>query len=346
MTAFNDTFLKACRQQPVDHTPVWFMRQAGRYQPEYQKIKEKYSIQEISTIPEVCVEVTLLPVQQFDIDAAIIFSDILIPLGPMGISFEYKAGYGPLIHNPVRSQTDVDSLRTIEVAEELAFTGRALQMLRQELSIPCIGFVGGPFTLVSYMIEGGPSKSYTRLKSLMYNNPATWHKLLDKLATTMGEYLVFQIDNGAMAVQIFDSWIGILDLDDYREYVYPHMQKMIGLVKGRHAEVPLILFGINAAHLNTTFKELGADVVGIDWKTDLMTTWQELNFEVAVQGNLDPTALFAPWEVLATKARRILDAVNGRPGHIFNLGHGILPGTPVENVQCLAEFVKQYTAKS
>ncbi len=345
MTTFNDNFLRACKREQTDHTPVWFMRQAGRYQPEYQQIKEKYSIQQISTIPEVSAEVTLLPVQQFDLDAAIIFSDILIPLGPMGISFEYKGGYGPLIHNPVRSAADVDKLRLIEVAEELAFTGKALQILKSELSIPCIGFVGGPFTLASYMIEGGPSKNYLRLKDMMYNHPQTWHDLLAKLAVTMGNYLNFQIDSGAMAVQIFDSWIGILDADDYREYVYPHMQKMVGIIKEQHPAVPLILFGVNAAHLNHYFKELGAGVVGIDWKTNLAAAWQEMNYEVAVQGNLDPTALFANWPVLEAKAKKILDSVPDRPGHIFNLGHGILPGTPVDNVRRLAEFVHAYTRK-
>lgn len=343
MAIFNDTFLKACRREKTDYTPVWFMRQAGRYQKEYQKIKKKYSIKEISTIPEVSTEVTLLPVAQFELDAAIIFSDILIPLEPMGISFEYKAGYGPLIHNPISKNGDVDKLRMVDVQEELSFTGKALQMLKQELSIPCLGFVGGPFTLASYMIEGGPSKSYIKLKEVMYNNSGTWHSLLDKLATIMGEYLNFQIDSGAMAVQIFDSWIGILDADDYRQYVYPHMQKMVAIIKERHAAVPLILFGVNASHLNPYFKQLGADVVGIDWKTDLANAWKDMNYEVAVQGNLDPTALFADWPVLESKTKTILDSVKGRAGHIFNLGHGILPGTPVEHVKKLAEFVHNYT---
>ncbi len=346
MTAFNDNFLRACRREPTDHTPVWFMRQAGRYQPEYRKIKEKYSIKQISTIPEVSAEVTLLPVQQFALDAAIIFSDILIPLGPMGISFEYKGGYGPLIHNPVRNAADVGKLHRIDVAEALSFTGKALQILKNELSIPCIGFVGGPFTLASYMIEGGPSKSYIKLKEMMYNESRTWHNLLDKLAVTMGEYLTFQIASGAMAVQIFDSWIGILDVDDYREYVYPHMQKMIAIVKEKHPAVPLILFGVNAAHLNPFFKELGADVVGIDWKTDLAAAWQEMDYAVAVQGNLDPTALFANWPVVEAKAKKLLTSVKGRAGHIFNLGHGILPGTPVENVRQLAKFVHTYTRQA
>lgn len=342
--SFNDTFLRACRMEPTDHTPVWFMRQAGRYQQAYQEIKKKYSIIDISTIPEVSFEVSMLPVQQFDLDAAIIFSDILIPLGPMGISFEYKAGYGPLIHNPIQTQADVDKLKLIDPALELSFTGKAHQLLRNELDIPCIGFVGAPFTLASYMIEGGPSKNYIKVKKMMYNQPKVWHNLLDKLATVMGHYLNFQIESGAMAVQVFDSWIGLLDEADYKEYVYPHMEKLTEIVKTKNPSVPLILFGVNASHLSSHFKQLKADVVGVDWKTDLMQAWEKLNFEVAVQGNLDPTALFADWSVLEQKAKSILDSVQGRPGHIFNLGHGILPETPVENVQQLASFVRNYKA--
>ena len=340
--AFNDTFLKACRMEPTDHTPVWFMRQAGRYQQAYQEIKKKHSIIDISTKPEVCFEVTMLPVQQFDLDVAIIFSDILIPLGPMGISFEYKLGYGPLIHNPIKSQADVDKLKIIDPAQELAFTGEAHSMLRKELDIPCIGFVGAPFTLASYMIEGGPSKSYVKIKSLMYNQPKVWHNLLDKLAIVMGNYLNFQIESGAMAVQVFDSWIGILDEADYKEYVYPHMEKLTEIVKSKYPTTPLILFGVNASHLSPYFKKLKADVVGIDWKTDLMQAWKGLDFKVAVQGNLDPTALFADWPVIEKKAKAILDSVNNKPGFIFNLGHGILPETPVENVKQLATFVQNY----
>ncbi len=340
--AFNDTFLKACRMEPTGHTPVWFMRQAGRYQAAYQEIKKKLSIIDISTKPEVCFEVTMLPVQQFDLDAAIIFSDILIPLGPMGISFEYKLGYGPLIHNPIKSQSDVDKLKVIDPAQELAFTGEAHSMLRKELDIPCLGFVGAPFTLASYMIEGGPSKNYIKVKQMMYNQPKVWHKLLDKLAEVMGNYLNFQIESGAMAVQVFDSWIGILDEADYKEYVLPHMEKLTEIVKSKNPATPLILFGVNASHLAPYFKKLKADVIGIDWKTDLMKAWEALNFEVAVQGNLDPTSLFANWEVLESKAKSILDSVKNRPGFIFNLGHGILPETPVENVKKLASFVRNY----
>ncbi len=342
---FNSTFLDACKQQEVSYTPVWLMRQAGRYQASYRKLKEKYSIIDISTIPEVCAQVTLEPIKQFHLDSAIVFSDILIPLKPMGISFEYKAGYGPLIHNPVTGQQDVDNLKPVIPEQDLKFTGDALQILEQELTVPCIGFVGAPFTLASYLIEGGPSKNYIKLKSFMYNQTQAWNALMDKLATDMGNYLNFQIESGAAAVQIFDSWIGILDQVDYQTYVYKHMQKLLQIVKAKHPDTPLILFGVNTAHLLADFKSLQPDVIGIDWKTDLMQAWQNLNFEVAVQGNLDPTVLFASKNIIKEKAKRILDSVNNRAGHIFNLGHGILPGTPEDNVKFLVDFVHEYSAR-
>ncbi len=342
----NTTFLDAIAHRSTAYTPVWLMRQAGRYQAAYRKIKEKYSIIDISTIPELCAQVTLLPIEQFALDSAIVFSDILIPLKPMGISFEYKAGYGPLIHNPVKNAEDVQQLRPIVPEEDLSFTGKALQILKKELTVPCIGFVGAPFTLASYLIEGGPSKSYIKLKSFMYNQTPAWNALMDKLATDMADYLNFQIESGAAVVQIFDSWIGILDQSDYQTYIYPHMEKMIQAVKTRHPETPLILFGVNTAHLLTTFKSLQPDVIGVDWKTDLMQAWQRLGMnEVAVQGNLDPTVLFASKNIIQEKAKRILDSVGNRAGHIFNLGHGILPGTPEDNVKFLVDFVHEYSAR-
>lgn len=341
--SFNDTFLKACRREKTPYTPIWLMRQAGRYQKEYMKIKEKYSIIDISTIPEVSAEVTLLPIQQFDLDAAIIFSDILIPLGPMGISFEYKKGYGPLIHNPIKSVADVEKLKLIDPSEALTFTGKALQLLKKELNVPCIGFVGAPFTLASYMIEGGPSKNYEKMKAFMYNQSKDWHKLMDKLATVMANYLNFQIESGAMAVQVFDSWVGALDRDDYTEYVLPHMKKITAIVKEKNPSTPFISFGVNSSHLLDLIKTTGPDVIGIDWKTNLAQAWENLNYETAIQGNLDPTALFAKWDIIEKKTKKILDTVKGKPGHIFNLGHGILPGTPVENVKNLCAFVHNYT---
>jgi len=345
MTTFNDTFLRACRKEDVSHTPVWFMRQAGRYQADYRELKKKYSIIDICKIPEVCAEVTFSPVNQFALDAAIVFSDIMIPLEPMGISFEYKPGVGPVIHNPIASKADVDRLKTIDPDSDLKYTGDALGILKKGLNIPCLGFVGAPFTLASYMIEGGPSKSYAKLKAFMYNQTANWHLLMDKLTVAMTDYLLYQQESGASALQIFDSWVGILSVQDYREYVYPHMEKMMQTLKSK-TDVPIILFGTNTSHLLQDFRKTGPDVIGIDWKTDINAAWADLDHSVAVQGNLDPTLLFGEWSLIEQRTKAILDSVGGRNGHIFNLGHGILPGTPEENVRRLADYVRAYSART
>ena len=291
-------------------------------------------------IPEVCTEVTLLPIQQFGFDAAIVFSDIMIPLQPMGMDFEYKPGVGPVIHNPIQSKKDVENLKNLDLGKDLQFTGKSLQMLKQELEVPCIGFVGGPFTLASYMLEGGPSKSYAKMKSFMYRESESWHLLMKKLANNMAEYLLFQIENGAMAVQVFDSWVGSLSKEDYQEFVFPHMHEMISYLKSKTG-VPVILFGTNTAHLLGDFQKTGADVIGIDWKTNIVDAWTGLNHEVAVQGNLDPTLLFADWTLLEKRTTKLLNSVKDQPGYIFNLGHGILPKTPVENVKGVVDLVKR-----
>lgn len=339
MTTFNDRFLKACRRESTDRPPVWFMRQAGRYQEKYRAIRKKHSLVDICKIPEVCAEVTLLPIQQFGFDAAIVFSDIMIPLEPMGIDFEYKSGVGPVIHNPIESKRDVEQLKDLDFGKDLLYTGESLGILKRELNVPCLGFVGAPFTLASYMLEGGPSKSYIKLKKFMYQQSEAWHLLMDKLSYNMADYLLFQVESGAMAVQIFDSWVGILNQDDYREYVFPHMQKMIAYLKEK-TNVPVVLFGTNSSHLLMDMKACGADVVGIDWKTDMAAAWKEMNYEVAVQGNLDPTLLFADWKLIEQKAQQLLDSMPKQPGFIFNLGHGILPTTPEENVERLVKLVQ------
>ncbi len=339
MTAFNDRFLKACRKEQVDRPPVWFMRQAGRYQEKYRAIRKKHSLVDICKIPEVCAEVTLLPIQQFGFDAAIIFSDIMIPLEPMGIDFEYKPGVGPIIHNPIRSKADVENLKTLDFGKDLQYTGEGMRILRKELNVPCLGFVGAPFTLASYMLEGGPSKNYIKMKSFMYQETEAWHTLIKKLAVNMADYLLFQVESGAMAVQIFDSWVGSLSQEDYREYVLPHMKEMVAHIKAK-TNVPVVLFGTNSSHLLLDMQSTGADVIGIDWKTDLATAWQSMNYEVAVQGNLDPTLLFADWSLIETRAKQLLNTVQNRPGFIFNLGHGILPGTPEDNVGRLVNLVQ------
>lgn len=339
MTAFNDRFLKACRQEETDRPPVWFMRQAGRYQEKYRAIRKKHTLVEICKIPEVCAEVTLLPIEQFCFDAAIVFSDIMIPLEPMGIDFEYKEGVGPVINNPIKNKKDVENLKDLDFGKDLLYTGESLGILRKALNVPCLGFVGAPFTLASYMLEGGPSKSYIKMKSFMYQETEAWDMLMDKLAKNMAQYLLFQVESGAMAVQIFDSWVGILNREDYCEYVLPHMQKMVEEIKSA-TNVPVVMFGTNSSHLLQDMKTTGADVIGIDWKTDMPSAWKELNYEVAVQGNLDPTLLFADWELIETRAKKLLDSMPNRPGFIFNLGHGILPKTPEENVRKLVNLVQ------
>lgn len=339
MTAFNDRFLKACKQIPTDRPPVWFMRQAGRYQEKYRAIRKKYSLVDICKIPEVCAEVTLLPIEQFGFDAAIIFSDIMIPLEPMGIDFEYKPGIGPVIHNPIQSMRDVEKLKDLDFGSDLQYTGEGMRLLKAALNVPCLGFVGAPFTLASYMLEGGPSKNYIKMKSFMYAQTEAWHALMKKLSTNMAEYLLFQVESGAMAVQIFDSWVGALSKEDYLEYVFPHMQVMVEMIKAK-TDVPVIMFGTNSSHLLEEMKSTGADVIGIDWKTDLMQAWNQMNFEVAVQGNLDPTLLFGDWSLIEQRAKKLLEEVNNRPGFIFNLGHGILPGTPEENVRRLVNLAQ------
>src|SRR5690554_5104258 len=339
MTAFNDRFLKACRQEETDRPPVWFMRQAGRYQEKYRAIRKKHTLVEICKIPEVCAEVTLLPIEQFGFDAAIVFSDIMIPLEPMGIDFEYKEGVGPVINNPIKNKKDVENLKDLDFGKDLLYTGESLGILRKALNVPCLGFVGAPFTLASYMLEGGPSKSYIKMKSFMYRETEAWHLLMDKLAKNMAQYLLFQVESGAMAVQIFDSWVGILNREDYREFVLPHMKKMVEEIKSA-TNVPVVMFGTNSSHLLQDMKSTGADVIGIDWKTDMPKAWEELNYEVAVQGNLDPTLLFAEWELIETRAKKLLDSMPNRPGFIFNLGHGILPKTPEENVRRLVNLVQ------
>jgi uroporphyrinogen decarboxylase len=339
-------FLRACRRQPVDATPIWLMRQAGRYMIEYRTLREKYTILEIIKTPELAVEVTMQPINAFDLDAAIIFADILPPLEGMGLNLEFVKGEGPLIHNPVRTRADVDALRTPAPEEALWFTLDAIRLARKELDprgIPLIGFSGAPFTVASYAIEGGSSRNYVHAKGMMMGDPETWHKMMDKLATVVGEYLRAQAQAGAQVLQVFDSWIGALSPDDYRQHVLPYSRRAIEIAS--EAGVPIIHFGTETAGILELIKETGGDVIGVDWRIDLDTAWQRLGDDVAIQGNLDPISLFAPWPELKKRAQRVLDQAGGRPGHIFNLGHGILPQTSVENVKRLVDFVHEYTLK-
>ena len=337
----NDLFLKACRREPVEYTPVWFMRQAGRYMQEYRDIRRRNTLLEICKTPELAVEVTLQPVKRLGVDAAILFSDLLVPLDPLGISFDFKQGEGPSISNPIRSQGDIDALRQVEPQESLAFTLDAIRMLRDELKVPLIGFAGAPFTLASYAIEGGPSKNFEHTKALMYENPTAWHKLANKLAVCIKDYLSAQVEAGVEAVQLFDSWAGALSPSDYREFAAPYSQDILSSLQC--TGVPRIHFGTGTAGLLSEMR-LESDVLGLDWRVDLDEVWNILGPNVAIQGNLDPLALLAPREVMKLKADEVIARASNRNGHIFNLGHGILPQTDVDDVAALVEHVHQVSS--
>ncbi len=343
--AMNDRFLKACRREEVDCTPVWFMRQAGRYMAEYRAIRAKHTLLEICQQPELATEVTLQPVRALGVDAAILFADILLPLMPMGINLEFAKGEGPIIHNPIRSRADVEALRTVEPRESLAHVLKAVRLVRRELDgqVPLIGFAGAPFTLASYIIEGGSSRNFTKTKRLMYDDARTWHSLLSKLGCVITDYLTAQVQAGAQAVQLFDSWVGALSPGDYAEYVLPHSRFVIEQVQ--RAGVPLIHFGTDTTALLPLMKEAGGDVIGLDWRMPLDWGWNILGDDVAIQGNLDPVALFAPRNVLENKVKVVLEQAANQPGHIFNLGHGILPETPVENVKAVVEMVHEFSKR-
>ncbi len=336
-STFNDRFLRACRRQEVDTTPIWLMRQAGRYQPEYRKLREKYPMLELCTTPELAAEVTLLPLRRFELDAAILFSDLTIPFLAMGVPFTLKENVGPVIAKPLQTEEDVNALRIMEPEEDLPFVGESIRILRRELHVPLIGFAGAPFTLAAYLVEGGPSRDYSRVRALMYRQPELWSKLLHILAQNVTRFLKAQIEAGAQAVQLFDSWVGALSPDAYRRYLLPVMQEIVGALKPLGA--PIIYFGTGTASLLEAMRETGADVIGVDWRVSLDEAWKRLDYACAIQGNLDPAVMLASPEVVRAEAKEILRRAGGHPGHIFNLGHGVLPETPVENVQVLIDTV-------
>jgi uroporphyrinogen decarboxylase len=338
-------FLRACQRQPVDATPIWLMRQAGRYMPEYRALREKHPFLKMVKTPELACEVTLQPIKAFELDAAIIFADILPPLEGMGLRLEFVAGDGPVIRNPIRSAADVRALRTPPAEESLPYTLEAIRLVRRELEsrgLPLIGFSGAPFTLAAYAIEGGGSANHTLAKTFMMTEPAAWHELMSKLAEVVGGYLLAQAAAGAQALQLFDSWVGQLSPADYRERVLPYSRRALEIAS--QAGAPLIHFGTNTGGMLELIAEAGGNVIGVDWRLPLDAAWGRLPGR-AVQGNLDPVALLAPWEALEKRAAQVLDAARGRPGHIFNLGHGILQGTPVDNVRRLVDFVHLQTEK-
>jgi uroporphyrinogen decarboxylase len=335
-------FLRACRREPVDATPIWLMRQAGRYMAEYRALRERFGILDLIKQPELACEVTLQPINAFDLDAAIIFADILPPLEGMGLSLEFVRGEGPLIHNPVRTVADIERLRVPSPEEVLPFTLEAIRLSRAELDphgIPLIGFSGAPFTLACYAVEGGASRNQARVKQLMMSEPVAWDLLMTKLSTVTGEYLLAQARAGAQALQLFDSWCGELSPADYANHVLPYTRRTIEIAKA--AGMPIILFGTGTGGLLELMATAGPDVIGVDWRICLGTAFDRLGPEIAVQGNLDPIALLATWEATRERAQTVLDQSDGRPGHIFNLGHGILPQTPVDNVRRLVDFVHE-----
>jgi uroporphyrinogen decarboxylase len=335
----NDRFLRACRLEPVDATPVWFMRQAGRYMSDYRALRRRYSLLDICRNPELAVAVTLQPVDLIDVDAAILFSDLLIPFTPMGLDFDFVKGEGPSIENPIRTAADVERLRRFEPRESLAHVLETIRILRTELDgrVPLIGFGGAPFTLAAYAIEGGPSTNYARTKAFMYSQPEAWHRLCDRFATMMADYLKAQVEAGVQALQIFDSWAGALGRADYREFALPHTSRILSALES--TGVPLIHFGVGTTAILRDIVEAGGNVIGLDWRQPLDEAWAVVGYDRAVQGNMDPTLLLGPEDRIFAVADDILRRAGGRPGHIFNLGHGVLPNTSIEQVQALAKHV-------
>jgi uroporphyrinogen decarboxylase len=321
------------------------MRQAGRYMAEYRAVRKNYTLVEICKTPDVAAEVTITAAEKLGVDAAIIFADLLLPLEVMGLPFRFEAGEGPVIENPIRTAKDVDKLRT-DRAAELGYVSQSVGLVAKHFGekMPVIGFCGAPFTLASYMIEGGGSRNYLLTKKMMYSQTAAWQKLMGKLVDVLAFYAAEQVTAGADALQVFDSWVGCLSVEDYRQYVQPFATDLIQRLK--KTGVPLIYFGTDTATLLPSMKQTGADVMGVDWRFPLEQAWESLDFQGAVQGNLDPVLLFASQEELRARTRAILRQAGGRNGHIFNLGHGILPETPVENVQALVEFVHEISAKN
>jgi uroporphyrinogen decarboxylase len=344
MSAPESHFVRACKGQPTPLTPVWFMRQAGRYMAEYREVRKHHSIVEICKTPELAAQVTIAAAEILGVDAAIIFADLLLPLEVMGIPFHFQAGEGPVIEKPVRTAADVHALR-VDLAGDLNYVAESVRLVGQHFGskLPVIGFCGAPFTLASYMIEGGGSRNYVETKKLMYRTPDAWDEVMAKLVSVLGDYVIEQARGGADVVQIFDSWVGCLGPADYRRFVLPRTKELVQRVK--HAGVPVIYFGTDTATLLPAMKETGADVIGVDWRIPLDAAWKSIGNHGAIQGNLDPVVLFANKKEIHAQAEDVLQRAGGRPGHIFNLGHGILPDTPVDHVKDLCDFVHHYSAK-
>ncbi|MBQ4842924.1 uroporphyrinogen decarboxylase [Bacillus safensis] len=340
---FNDTFLKACKGEKTDHVPVWYMRQAGRSQPEYRALKEKYGLFEITHQPELCAYVTRLPVEQYGVDAAILYKDIMTPLPAIGVDVEIKNGIGPVIDAPIRSKADIERLGELHPEEDLPYVLDTIQLLtKEQLNVPLIGFAGAPFTMASYMIEGGPSKNYHKTKALMFSDPEAWMLLMNKLADMTITYIRAQVKAGVSAFQIFDSWVGALNAADYRTFIKPVMQRIFTELKSEN--VPMIMYGVGASHLAKDWHDLPLDVVGLDWRMSVDEARKE-GLTKTLQGNLDPTILLAPWEVIEERAKDILDQGMKSDHFIFNLGHGVFPDVSPDTLKKLTDFIHDYSAK-
>jgi len=340
---FNDTIIRAYKGEQTDYTPTWYMRQAGRSQPEYLKLKEKYSLFEITHQPELGAYVTRLPVENYDLDAAILYKDIMTPLPSMGIDVEIKSGIGPVIDNPIRNYKDVENLGTLNPKADISYVLDTIRLLTEEqLEVPLIGFSGAPFTLASYMIEGGPSKNYSKTKALMYREPEVWFALMDKLADMIITYVKAQVEAGVSAIQIFDSWVGSLNAADYQVFIKPVMTRIF--TELRKLNVPLILFGVGARHLLPEWNDLPVDVIGLDWRTSI-TEAREMGVTKVLQGNLDPTILLTDWETIETRTKAILDEGIKNGGHVFNLGHGVTPDIKPETLKQLTALIHSYSKR-
>jgi len=338
-------FLDACHHRQPDATPVWFMRQAGRCLAEYRDLRKRYDILTMAKTPELCAQVTLMPVREFDVDAAVLYADIMLPLEGMGVSLEIQPDIGPIIHNPIRTMQDVHALRIIDAEEATPFVMQAIRLVRRELDgkQAVIGFSGAPFTLACYLIEGRPSRDYALAKSLMYGQPEVWHALMNKLTEVMSRYLLAQISAGVDAVQLFDSWVGSLSPSVYRQFVQPYSQRIFETIK--QSATPSIHFGTGTSSLLESMTEAGGDIISIDWRMDLDTAWKRIGYDRGIQGNLDPTLLLTSWEVIENGMQDVLQRAANRPGHIFNLGHGVLADTPPDMLRRLVDAVHESTKR-
>ena len=338
-------FLDACHLRQPDATPVWFMRQAGRCLAEYRELRKRYDILTMAKTPELCAQVTLMPVKEFGVDAAVLYADIMLPLEGMGVSLEIQPDVGPIIHNPIRTMQDVHALRIIDSEESTPFVMQAIRLVRRELEgkQAVIGFSGAPFTLACYLIEGRPSRDYALAKSLMYGQPEIWHALMHKLTEVVSDYLLAQISAGVDAVQLFDSWVGSLSPSVYRQFVQPYSQRIFDAVK--QTGTPSIHFGTGTASLLELMTETGGDIMSIDWRMDLDTAWERIGYDRGIQGNLDPTLLLTPWNIIERSMQDVLQRADNRPGHIFNLGHGVLAPTPPDMLRRLVDAVHESTKR-